>query len=102
MQGQLLQDPMRLGSKRQKNLPAVFPAPITPHETARSQSLNEIYCAVVLYLQAVGHLRHSRPCAVRQTRQRQQQLVLTRFHPGSTRRLLTKVQETADVVSQLS
>ena len=45
-------------------------------EASCSQAINQLYCAVMLYLEAFRHLGYARPRSCRKTFQRQEKLVL--------------------------
>jgi hypothetical protein len=101
MEGELTQYPLPFGSKHQEDFSPVLTAAPAPHIAARGQPIRQLHRAVMLNLQTLGQFADSWPDAFWQSFHGQHQLMLPRFQASSPGGLLTEVQKTTDLVTQI-
>src|SRR5258708_3831463 len=86
----------------QKHFASVFGGTLPAYKTSRLQAVYQFYRAVVLDLQPLRQLGDPRPDVGGQSFEREQQLVLLRFQPGSSRGLFTEPNKPTDQVPEFS
>jgi hypothetical protein len=100
MHREFTEDFVCFGRKANQNLATVFSTAVATDEPSRRQAVNQFYCAVMLYLEALRHLGYARPCSFRKPFQGEQKLVLARLDSRGAGHLLAEMQETANLVPQ--
>ena len=100
-EAQALEDPLTTQRHGERGLAAVLRARSAFNQAPLHRPLGELDGAVVLDLEALGHLANGRPLAWRQRLEHEQELVLLRLDVGRARLRLAEVQEATDLITEL-
>ncbi len=101
LMGKLLKERFTLLREMHDDLPAVLAVAGAHDQATALSAINQLHCAVMLKLQALGQKSDRGLIWAGQAANRQQQLILLGMQSDAPRRGLAEVQETAYLVAEL-